>query len=90
MWYFQTTLLPNTHFEGNLDPKTLLTYLELEAGRIIPSKTLLFFDEIQTCLRSFVALRYFYDQMPELHVVAGGSLLEFAFGEISIPVGRVQ
>ncbi len=80
----------HTHFEGNLDPKTILTYLELEVGRIIPGKTLLFFDEIQACPRAIMALRYFYEQMPELHVIAAGSLLEFAFGEISIPVGRVQ
>ena len=37
-----------------------------------------------------MALRYFYEEMPELHVVAAGSMLEFAFGNISIPVGRVQ
>jgi len=80
----------HTLFEGDLDPKTILTYLELEAGRIIPGKTLLFFDEIQACPRAIMALRYFYEQMPELHVIAAGSLLEFAFGEISIPVGRVQ
>lgn len=80
----------HSYFEGNLDPKTLLTYLELEAGRIIPGKTLLFFDEIQACPRAIMALRYFYEQLPELHVIAAGSLLEFAFGEISIPVGRVQ
>ena len=80
----------HTHFEGNLDPKTILTYLELEVGRIVPGKTLLFFDEIQACPRAIMALRYFYEQMPELHVIAAGSLLEFAFGEISIPVGRVQ
>ena len=80
----------HAHFEGNLDPKTILTYLELEVGRIIPGKTLLFFDEIQACPRAIMALRYFYEQMPELHVIAAGSLLEFAFGEISIPVGRVQ
>jgi predicted AAA+ superfamily ATPase len=35
-------------------------------------------------------LRYFYEKLPELHVVAAGSMLEFAFGEISVPVGRVQ
>lgn len=80
----------HSNFEGNLDPKTILTYLELEFGRIIPGKTLLFFDEIQACPRAIIALRYFYEQMPELHVIAAGSLLEFAFGEISIPVGRVQ
>ena len=37
-----------------------------------------------------MALRYFYEQVPDLHVVTAGSLLEFAFGQISIPVGRVQ
>ena len=78
------------HFEGNLDPNTILSYLELEVGRIVPGKTLLFFDEIQACPRAIMALRYFYEKMPELHVIAAGSLLEFAFGEISIPVGRVQ
>ena len=35
-------------------------------------------------------MRYFYEEMPELHVVAAGSMLEFAFSEISVPVGRVQ
>jgi predicted AAA+ superfamily ATPase len=80
----------HVHFSGNLEPKTLLSYLELATSRIIPGKTLLFFDEIQACPLAIMALRYFYEQMPELHVVAAGSLLEFAFGEISIPVGRVQ
>ncbi len=37
-----------------------------------------------------MALRYFYEDMPELHVIAAGSLLEFAFGEISIPAGYWQ
>ena len=80
----------HSYFDGNLDPKTILTYLELETGRITPGKTLLFFDEIQACPRAIMALRYFYEQMPELHLIAAGSMLEFAFGEISIPVGRVQ
>jgi predicted AAA+ superfamily ATPase len=37
-----------------------------------------------------MSLRYFYEQIPELHVVAAGSLLEFALKDISFPVGRVQ
>ena len=78
------------HFAGNLDPQAILSHLELTVGRIIPGQTLLFFDEIQACPRAIMALRYFYELMPELHIVAAGSLLEFAFGEISIPVGRVQ
>jgi len=80
----------HVHFASSLEPKTILSYLELAVGRIIPGKTLLFFDEIQACPRAIMALRYFYEQMPELHVVAAGSMLEFAFDKISIPVGRVQ
>jgi len=78
------------YFAGNLDCRTILNHMELATERIIPGRTLLFFDEIQACPRAITALRYFYEDMPELHVVAAGSLLEFAFGEISVPVGRVQ
>lgn len=80
----------HTLFDGNLEPQSILNHLELTYGRIIAGKTLLFFDEIQACPRAIMALRYFYEEMPELHIVAAGSLLEFAFDEISIPVGRVQ
>ncbi len=80
----------HTHFADNLEPAEILKNLELSYGRIVPGKTLLFFDEIQACPRAITALRYFYEQLPQLHVVAAGSLLEFAFSKISIPVGRVQ
>jgi uncharacterized protein len=54
-------------------------------------KTLLFLDEIQNCLPAISAMRYFYEKMPELHVVAAGSLLEFALSELpSFGVGRVR
>ena len=77
-------------FDGNLAPQAILSHLELAVGRIIPGKTLLFFDEIQACPRAIMSLRYFYEEMSELHVVSAGSLLEFALGEISVPVGRIQ
>ncbi len=77
-------------FAGALDPKTIIRLLELTTGRIIPGKTLLFLDEIQSCPRAIMALRYFYEEMPELHIIVAGSLLEFAFEEIPVPVGRVQ
>lgn len=80
----------HVHFSGSLDPKGILEALEISTGKIVPGKTLLFLDEIQACPRAIMALRYFYEKMPELHVVAAGSLLEFAFDEISFPVGRVQ
>jgi hypothetical protein len=78
-------------FEGDLNPQRICAELELRKGvDIIEGKTLLFFDEIQVCPRAIMALRYFYEKMPELHVIAAGSLLEFAFSEISFPVGRIQ
>ncbi len=81
----------HAHFGDNLDPKVIVQRLELDGGqRIVPGKTLLFLDEIQACPRAIMALRYFYEQMPDLHVIAAGSLLEFALGEISVPVGRIQ
>lgn len=78
-------------FQGNIDIKQIVSELEILTGqRIIPGKTLLFFDEIQACPRALTALRYFLEELPELHVIAAGSLLEFALREISFPVGRLQ
>jgi len=78
-------------FDGELDPQLICSELEIRTGVDIEIKnTLLFFDEIQACPRAILALRYFYEKMPDLHVVAAGSLLEFAFSEISFPVGRIQ
>ena len=59
---------------------------EIKAG-----ETLLFLDEIQSCFSAIESLRYFYEKVPELHVVAAGSLLEFALGKISsYGVGRIN
>ncbi|MDR3247036.1 MAG: DUF4143 domain-containing protein, partial [Prevotellaceae bacterium] len=50
-----------------------------------------FFDEIQSCLPALSKLRYFYEHYPELHLIAAGSLLEFAMEEIpSFGVGRIR
>jgi predicted AAA+ superfamily ATPase len=59
---------------------------------IIPGQTLLFFDEIQECPKAIMALRYYKELMPELHVIAAGSLLEFVLNDqsFSMPVGRVH
>ncbi|MEI7421891.1 MAG: AAA family ATPase [Prolixibacteraceae bacterium] len=78
-------------FNGDINPQKICSELELRTGiDIIAGKTLLFFDEIQICPNAIMSLRYFYEKMPDLHVVAAGSLLEFAFSEISFPVGRIQ
>jgi predicted AAA+ superfamily ATPase len=78
-------------FDGDLDPQHICAELEIRTGiDIAVSNTLLFFDEVQACPRAIMALRYFYEKLPDLHVLAAGSLLEFAFSEISFPVGRIQ
>jgi hypothetical protein len=58
---------------------------------IVPGETLLFIDEIQACKEAMMALRYFKEDYPELHVIAAGSLLEFALEELpSFGVGRIR
>lgn len=80
-----------TFFERDLDPKRIIMQLGLYAKQeIIPGETLLFFDEIQQCPKALISLRYFYELLPDLHVIAAGSLLDFAIEEVGIPVGRVS
>lgn len=79
-------------FEGNYSPQeicqmlSVLLRIPIEAG-----KTLLFFDEIQACPAAINKLRYFYEKFPELHLIAAGSLLEFALETLpSYGVGRIR
>ncbi|MEN8122818.1 MAG: AAA family ATPase [Bacteroidota bacterium] len=52
---------------------------------------LLFIDEIQESPEAIRLLRYFYEEYPQIHVIAAGSLLEFALKDVrSFPVGRVE
>ncbi len=84
---------PDWHliFEKNFDTLRIISELEIILNnRITPGKDLLFFDEIQECPKAILSLRYFYEQLPELHIIAAGSLLEFALQDVSFPVGRVQ
>lgn len=59
---------------------------------IVPGKSLLFLDEVQECPNAIMALRYYKELMPDLHVIAAGSLLEFVLNDESfrMPVGRVH
>lgn len=72
-------------------PEKLIEQLGLVLEQKIEiDKTLLFIDEIQENLNALLSLRYFYEKLPGLHVVAAGSLLEFSLKEISSPVGRIE
>jgi len=79
-------------FEQHSSPKLIIDELYAMFGTpIMAGKTLLFIDEIQNCIPAISALRFFYEEMPELHVIAAGSLLEFALEELpSYGVGRIR
>ncbi|MEA3504364.1 MAG: DUF4143 domain-containing protein, partial [Bacteroidota bacterium] len=84
---------PDIHviFEQNLDSNRIISDLEMVLNnRIKPDEDLLFFDEIQECPKAIMSLRYFYEQNPAIHIIAAGSLLEFALQNISFPIGRLQ
>lgn len=76
---------------SSLEPTEILKGLAF-LGFPMPKPGLLFLDEVQECPAAIAALRYFFERMPELAVVASGSLLEFAMesGKYSMPVGRVE
>lgn len=88
---FEETPELSSLFESSLEPDLLLQQLSNYLGiKIIEHKTLLFLDEIQECPRAILALRYFYEKFPNLHVISAGSLLDFELEKISFPVGRVD
>ena len=75
----------------DFDPKRIVFQLSQYLKKdIIPGSTLLFIDEIQAAPQAITALRYFYEIMPELHVIAAGSLLDFAVEQVGMPVGRIS
>ena len=81
-----------TFFKGDLDVKLIASkisnYIQVP---IIPGQTLLFLDEIQACPEAIMALRFFKEDYPELHVIAAGSLLEFALQSLpTFGVGRIH
>ena len=79
-------------FEQNDNTKIIIESLFLRKNLKLDLKnTLLFIDEIQESPKAIQLLRYFYEDFPELRVIAAGSLLEFALKKVpSFPVGRVE
>jgi predicted AAA+ superfamily ATPase len=87
---FEELNLQDVFAEKN--PHAIIQQLALISGnKIDPQRTLLIFDEIQECKPALNALKYFYEQIPELAIVAAGSLLgvSMAAGD-SFPVGKVD
>jgi len=79
-------------FKGNKDPRAIIDNLSLVHGKKIrPTKTLIILDEIQECKDALIALKYFEEELPEIHLIGAGSLLGLSIGnKRSFPVGKVE
>ena len=79
-------------FEGNHSAEDVLTAIYLLKNKLRKNgRTLLFIDEIQNSPKAVALLRYFYEDIPDLYVIAAGSLLETLINrQIMFPVGRVE
>ena len=90
---FETNKELSEQIDDTIDAKYIINKLELFYGeKILPEKTLIFFDEIQSNERALTSLKYFYEDAPQYHVIAAGSLLGIAINRenYSFPVGKVQ
>lgn len=80
-------------FDSDLDSSRIVNSLTALSGKSISKEnTLIFFDEIQVAPKALTALKYFYENAPEYHIIAAGSLLGVATQreELSFPVGKVD
>ena len=88
---FELQDLMREHFSIDLDTTRIIEGLELEYFKINPEDTLIILDEIQECPKAITVLKYFYENNPEYHIMAAGSLLGVAIHEnVSFPVGKVD
>ena len=79
-------------FSSN-EPQEIISNIAASFGKAIePKNTILFLDEIQAAPHLLAKLRWFAEEMPQLPVVAAGSLLDFALADhaFSMPVGRID
>ena len=89
----ETNLDVAGYFEGDISPDRLFRFLEAMAREeILPGKTLVVLDEVQSCERALTSLKYIAEQAPQYHVAAAGSLLGVAVRRehYSFPVGKVE
>jgi uncharacterized protein len=81
------------YFSNSDDVKRIFEGILLDRNlTLLPNqKCLLFIDEIQQASNVIKLLRYFHEELPDIHIIAAGSLLEFVLNEVdSFPVGRVE
>jgi len=89
----ETNMTVSSYFDENIEPERIIRFLETEIKeRIVPSDTLIIFDEVQSCERALTSLKYFNEKTPEYHIACAGSLLGVAVNrdKYSFPVGNVD
>jgi len=81
-----------TIFEQDYNPKRIIKLIEIHSKeKIIIGETLVIFDEIQEAIGGLTALKYFNEELNELHLIGAGSLLGISLKQsTSFPVGQVQ
>ena len=79
-------------FQENIDIKNIIAALEIiSSQKITAEDTLIIFDEIQEIPNALKALKYFYEESPEYHIICAGSLLGISIHQnTSFPVGKVD
>jgi predicted AAA+ superfamily ATPase len=89
---FEITRTLSAIFQKGYAITSMISSLEILHGKPInPSETLIIFDEIQACPEALTALKYFYEEAPEYHIFAAGSMLGVAIHQgVSFPVGKVS
>jgi predicted AAA+ superfamily ATPase len=88
---FEATPALKTVFAAGFDIDRILTAIRIETGIAVePDNTLLIFDEIQEVPGGLTALKYFYENGPQYHIISAGSLLGVALAGTSFPVGKVD
>ena len=88
----ESNLALKTVLSGGFDLNRILTAIQIETNfKVVPGYTLLILDEIQAMPEALTALKYFHEQLPDLHIACAGSLLGIALSKkFSFPVGKVE
>lgn len=89
---FEEQIYMRNLFETDFDVKRIIPAIDAATHQTCkPGKTLIFLDEIQEATNGITALKYFYENAPEYHIIAAGSLLGLELHkQTSFPVGKVQ
>lgn len=89
---FESSKTLRSLFVDDFDVSRIITAIQIETGvQVNPENTLIIFDEIQECEGAITSLKYFFENAPQYHILAAGSLLGVAFHQhTSFPVGKVD